>query len=166
MEIASSLVMGQGWVPYPDYSDRQGWDGFFGEYRTILIDNGEKALAYRWQELTDDDYLAYELTGDRDIMEDKLLGNADALGRLLVAELAEGQGRFLDGIAGGVEWFCRQPSWEVSAHLAKYQKSQSPIPDPDDQIFGLYQGNISQLLSWAYYYFHDKLDILLILLHF
>lgn len=158
MEIASSLVMGQGWVPYPSYSDRQGWDGFFGEYRTILIDNGEKALAYRWQELTDDDYLAYELTGDRDIMEDKLLGNADALGRLLVAELAEGQGRFLDGIAGGVEWFCRQPSWEVSAHLAKYQKSKSPIPDPDDQIFGLYQGNMSQLLSWAYYYFHDKLD--------
>ncbi len=158
MEIASSLVMGQGWVPYPDYSDRQGWDGFFGEYRTILIDNGEKALAYRWQELTDDDYLAYELTGDRDIMEDKLLGNADALGRLLVAELAEGQGRFLDGIADGVEWFCRQPSWEVSAHLAKYQKSKSPIPDPDDQILGLYQGNMSQLLSWAYYYFHDKLD--------
>ena len=158
IEIASSLVLGQGWVPYPAYSDRQGWNDFFGEYRTILVNQGEQALTYHWQDLSDDDYLAYDLTGDRDVMEDKLLGNAEALGQMLVAELAEGQGRFLGGISSGVEWFCNQPSWEVSAHLAKYQKSRSPIPDPDDQIFGLYQGNMSQMLSWAYYYFHDYLD--------
>ena len=158
IDIASSLVLGQGWVPYPEYSDRQGWDDFFGEYRTILIDRGEQALVYRWQELSDDDYLAYERAGDRAVMEDKLLDNAEALGQLLVSELAEGEGRFLEGIAAGVEWFCRQPSWEVSAHLAKYQQSKSPVPDPDDQIFGLYQGNMSQMLSWAYYYFRDKMD--------
>ena len=161
VDIASSLVTGQGWVQYPSYSDRDGWNDFFGEYRTVLIDRGEPALSYRWQDLTDDDYLAYEITGDRDVMEDKLLGNADALGRLLVAELAEGKGRFIPDIAKGVNWFCSQPSWEVSAHLAKYQKSKSPIPDPDDQIFGLYQGNMSQMLSWTYYYFHDKLDLAL-----
>ena len=158
VNIAPSLVMNQGWVPYPSYADRDGWSAFLGEYQPILINQGEHALAYQWQDLTDDDYLAYELTGNRDVMEDKLLGNADALGRLLVAELSEGQGRFLDGISRGVEWFCMQPSWEVSAHLAKYQKSKSPIPDPNDQIFGLYQGNMSQLLSWAYYYFHDLMD--------
>ena len=158
VDVAPSLVMNQGWVPYPAYSDRQGWSDFLGEYQAIMVARGEKALAYRWQELTDDDYLAYESTGDRAVMEDKLLDNADALGHLLVAELAEGQGRFLNGISEGVEWFCRQRSWEVSTHLAKYQKSKSPIPDPDDQIFGLYQGNMSQLLSWAYYYFHDLMD--------
>ena len=155
---AQSLVMNQGWVPYPAYDDRAGWDAYLGEYKDILIAKGEACLDFSWITITDDDYLAYQLTGDRDVMEDKLLGNADALGRLLVAELAEGQGRFLDGIASGVEWFCEQPSWEVSAHLAKYQKSKSPVPDPDDQIFGLYQGNMSQMLSWAYYYYHDNLD--------
>ena len=158
IDIAPSLVMNQGWVPYPAYTDRSGWDAYLGEYKDILITKGEASLDFAWVTITDDDYLAYELTGDRDVMEDKLLGNANALGRLLVAELAEGQGRFLDGIAGGVEWFCEQPSWEVSAHLAKYQKSKSPVPDPDDQIFGLYQGNMSQMLSWAYYYFHDSLN--------
>ena len=157
-DIAPSLVMNQGWVPYPSYADRDGWEAFLGEYQPILTARGEEVLGYHWQELTDADYLAYDLTGDRDVMEDKLLGNADALGRLLVAELAEGEGRFIPDIAKGVNWFCSQPSWEVSAHLAKYQKSGSPVPDPDDQIFGLYQGNMSQLLSWAYYYFHDLLD--------
>lgn len=155
---ASSLVLNQGWVPYPAYADRQGWEAFLGEYQPVLTARGEEVLGYQWLELTDADYLAYDLTGDRDVMEDKLLGNADALGRLLIAELSEGEGRFLPDIARGVDWFCSQPSWEVSAHLAKYQKSGSPIPDPDDQIFGLYQGNMSQLLSWAYYYFHDRLD--------
>ena len=158
VDIASSLVMDQGWVPYPSYADRQGWRDFLGEYRSLLIGRGEQALAYRWQELSDADYLAYDLTGNRAVMEDKLLDNSEALGQLMVAELAEGKGRFLKGIADGAAWFCRQDSWEVSAHLAKYQKSKSPVPDPDDQIFGLYQGNMSQLLSWAYYYFHDAMD--------
>ena len=158
VDIASSLVLCQGWVPYPSYEDREGWEDFFSEYQPVLTAMGEDVLGYQWQELTDADYLAYELTGDRDVMEDKLIGNSDALGRLMVAELAEGAGRFLPDIARGVEWFCRQPSWAVSAHLAKYQKSRSPVPDPDDQIFDLYQGNMSQMLSWAYYYFHDMLD--------
>lgn len=158
VDVASSLVLSQGWVPYPAYADRQDWEDFLGEYQPILTARGEETLGYQWQELTDADYLAYDLTGDRGVMEDKLLGNAEALGRLLVAELSEGKGRFLPDIARGVEWFCSQPSWEVSAHLAKNQKSKSPVPDPDDQIFGLYQGNMSQMLSWAYYYFHDLLD--------
>ena len=150
--------MNQAWVPYPAYADRAGWEAFLGEYQPVLTARGEEVLGYQWLELTDADYLAYDLTGDRDVMEDKLMGNADALGRLMIAELSEGEGRFLPDIARGVEWFNSQPSWEVSAHLAKYQKSGSPLPDPDDQIFGLYQGNMSQLLSWAYYYFHDLLD--------
>ena len=32
VDIAPSLVMNQGWVSYPAYADRQGWEGFLGEY--------------------------------------------------------------------------------------------------------------------------------------
>ena len=59
-----------------------------------------------------------------------------------IAELVEGKGRFIDDIARGVNWFCEARSWAVSAHLAKYQKSKSPLPDPSEDILALFQGNI------------------------
>ena len=150
--------MNQGWVPYPAYSDRDGWAEVLGEYQAPLIAQGEAQLDFQWVTITSDDYMAYELTGDRAIMEDKQEANTDALSRMVIAELAEGQGRFIPDIVKGVNWFCDAPAWAVSAHLAKYQKSKSPLPDPDDPILALYQGNISQLLSWTYYYFHEQLD--------
>ena len=38
---APSLVLNQGWVPYPAYADRQGWDAFLGEYQPVLTARGE-----------------------------------------------------------------------------------------------------------------------------
>ncbi|MBR6346456.1 MAG: glycoside hydrolase family 88 protein [Bacteroidales bacterium] len=157
-DIAPSLVMDQGWVPYPAYEDRAGWDAFLGEYSDIFIANGEKSLGFEWVTITDDDYLAYDRYGDRQVMEDKQEANTDALGQMFIAELAEGKGRFLPDIARGVQWFCNAPSWVLSAHLAKYQKSKSPLPSPDEYIIDLYSGNISQLLSWIYYYLRDRLE--------
>jgi len=157
-DIAPSLVMNQGWVPYPAYTDRDGWSEILGEYQAPMIRQGEAQLDFQWVTITSDDYMAYELTGDRAVMEDKQEANTDALSRLVIAELADGQGRFIPDIARGVKWFCDAPAWAVSAHLAKYQKSKSPLPDPSDPILALYQGNISQLLSWTYYYFHEQLE--------
>lgn len=156
--IDSSLVTDQGWVPYPAYADRDGWNAFLGEYQPILVAKGEKSLGFDWVTITDDDYLAYDLYGDRAVMEDKQEANTDALSQMFIAELAEGRGRFLPDIARGVEWFCKAPSWVVSAHLAKYQKSKSPLPSPDEYIIDLYSGNISQLLSWIHYYLGDLLN--------
>lgn len=158
VDIAPTLVMDQSWVPYPVYSDREGWGELVGEFSSALINLGEQSLSYPWKDITDDDYLAYMVSGDRNVMEDKLHGNSGTLGRLLIAELVEGKGRFVEDIARGVNWFCEARSWAVSAHLAKYQKSKSPLPDPSENILALFQGNISQLLSWTWFFLHDEID--------
>ena len=158
VDIAPTLVVDQSWVPYPVYSDRAGWGELVGEFSSALINLGEQSLSYQWKDITDDDYLAYTVSGDRNVMEDKLHGNSGTLGRLLIAELVEGEGRFIEDIARGVNWFCEARSWAVSAHLAKYQKSKSPIPDPSENILALFQGNISQLLSWTWFFLHDEID--------
>ena len=158
VDIAPTLVMDQSWVPYPVYSDRDGWGDLVGEFSTALINLGEQSLSYEWKDITDDDYLAYNVSGDRNVMEDKLHGNSGTLGRLLIAELVEGKGRFIDDIVRGVNWFCEARSWAVSAHLAKYQKSKSPLPDSSENILALFQGNISQLLSWTWFFLHDEID--------
>lgn len=157
VDIAPSLVMNQGWVPYPAYADRQGWEGLLGEYRKPLIAKGEACLCYQWLEISDDDYLAYDRNDDRHASEDKLAANRSALSELFIAELSEGKGRFVPDIIKGVSWCCAAKSWAVVTHLKKYQKSLSPLPDPDDQIIELYSGNISQLLSWIHYFLGDEL---------
>lgn len=157
VDLASSLVMGQRWVPYPSYHDRQGWQDFLGEYTNILIAKGESCLGYQWKEITDEDYLAYEFKDDRHASEDKLEANRDAISYLFIAELAEGKGRFIPDIIKGIEWCCRTSSWSVVTHLAKYQKSKSVLPDPNDQIIELQSGNFTQLLSWIHYYLGDSL---------
>ena len=158
VDIAPSLVMDQGWVPYPVYSDRTGWNSLLDEFVPSIIEMGDKCLDYEWIEITDDDYLAYDRFGDRAVMENKLIENSCTLGRLLIAELAEGKGRYLNDIAKGVDYFCNLRSWAISVHLAKLQKCKSPLPDPSENIVALYQSNNSQLLSWLWYFLHDELD--------
>ena len=59
VDIAPSLVMNQGWVPYPVYSDRAGWNSLLDEFIPSLIAMGDENLDYQWIPITDDDYLAY-----------------------------------------------------------------------------------------------------------
>ena len=157
VDIAPSLVMNQGWVPYPVYSDRAGWNSLLDEFVPSIIEMGDKYLDFKWIEITDDDYLAYDRYGDRAVMENKLIENSCTLGRLLIAELAEGKGRYMNDIVKGVEYFCNLRSWALSVHLAKLQKSKSPLPDPSENILALYQGNNSQLLSWVWYFLREEI---------
>ena len=40
-KVKSALIMEQKWVPYPDYSDRAGWDKLLGDYKEKYIRKGE-----------------------------------------------------------------------------------------------------------------------------
>ncbi|MCK9414807.1 MAG: hypothetical protein M0Q53_21095, partial [Prolixibacteraceae bacterium] len=67
--VKTSLIMDQKWVPYPSYADRTGWDKFLGENKAALIARGEKLLNYPWKVVKATDYIEYERSGNRKIME-------------------------------------------------------------------------------------------------
>lgn len=67
------LVLDRQWVTYPDYNDRAGWDHFLGTFKDEYIRRGEKRLNYQWQVVKATDYLAFERTGNRQIMENLLV---------------------------------------------------------------------------------------------
>lgn len=157
-QIKESLVMNQQWVPYPAYQERQGWDQFLGSYKEGIIRNGEKYLGFTWKVVKATDYLEYERSGNRRIMEDPLGENNRAIGALVMAELAEGKGRFIDEIINGVLQACEMTSWALSAHLASYQKTKRAFPDHREQILELTQGNMAQMFSWTYYFLHQEFD--------
>ena len=68
-QISDYLVTQQKWVDYPSYADREGWDKLLGKYKETVIRNGEKQLKREWKVITATDYLEFERSGNRKIME-------------------------------------------------------------------------------------------------
>lgn len=155
--ISDKLILHQQWVKYPAYTDRVGWDQLLGDNKTDLIKRGEKQLNYIWQVVKATDYLEYERSGNRDIMQNPNSENNNALADLVLAELAEGKGRFVDQIINGVFYNCERTSWALSAHLVA-QKSRRSLPDHTENIIDLFSAELGSLLSWTYYFFHFEFD--------
>lgn len=158
--VKTSLIMDQKWVPYPSYADRAGWDKFLGENKAALIARGEKLLNYPWKVVKATDYIEYERSGNRKIMEDPFGENNNAIADLMMAELAEGKGRFVDQLINGVFQSCEMTSWVLSAHLGAQgaQQSKRSLPDYKEHVIDLTAGDLGSLLSWTYYFFHSEFD--------
>lgn len=155
--LAECLVLNQKWVQYPSYKDREGWSRFLGEYRDEIIKNGESLLGYTWKVVKATDYLEFERSGNREIMERPFDDNNQAIVRLMLAELAEGRGRFIDQLINGVFHTCEMTSWALSAHLVT-QPTHRALPTPIYPLVDLTAGDLGSLLSWVYYFMHEEFD--------
>lgn len=157
-QLKEALIMNGEWVPYPAYTDREGWNSLLNdEDRQTLIRAGERMLDYRWQVIRATDYLEYERSGERNIMQNPYEANRKAINVLMMAELAEGKGRFIDQLINGVFFSCEMTSWVLSAHLPR-QSTKRSMPDWREQIIDLGSGNYGSMLAWVYYFFHDTFD--------
>ena len=151
------LVMKQAWVPYPAYTDRAAWDSLMGPNKQRLIEAGEKLLDYKWQLIPATAYLEYERSGNRKVMEVPFDDNRKALNTLMLAELAEGKGRFIDQLINGAYMSCEMNSWVLSAHLPR-QSSKRSLPDFREQIIDLGSGGYGSLMAWVHYFFRPSFD--------
>lgn len=154
-DVRNAIILNQRWVVFPSYSDRNGWDSFLGDNKQTLIAAGEKNLDYTWRFIKPTDYLEFERSGAR--LDGDKNANLSAMASLLMAELAEGKGRFIDQIINGIYAFSESTSWANTAHNS-LQKSHRAIQAWDDPVFDLTAGTTSNLLSWTYYFLHETLD--------
>lgn len=155
--LAECLVLNQEWVQYPSYKDREGWSRFLGEYKDEIIKNGESLLGYTWKVVKATDYLEFERSGNREIMERPFDDNNQAIVKLMLAELAEGKGRFINQLINGVFHTCEMTSWALSAHLVT-QPTHRALPTPTYPLIDLTAGDLGALLSWVYYFMHEEFD--------
>ncbi|MDR1880120.1 MAG: heparinase II/III-family protein [Tannerellaceae bacterium] len=156
--VKSVVVTGQEWVPYPAYADRTGWDNLLGESKPYFIKRGEEQLGYEWKVVKATDYIEFERSGNRLVMETPFGNNTAAIADLLMAELAEGKGRFVDQLINGVFLSCEMSSWVLSAHLGGEQISHRSLPDNKKHVIDLTAGDLGSLLAWVYYYMHTEFD--------
>lgn len=158
--VAEAFIAGKDWFPLPEYSDRKGWAEIFAADSAVTVRRGEKYLDYEWQLIPATAYLAFERTGDRYAMERRQGANRGAFISLILAELAEGKGRFIDQIANGAWAASQEISWVLSAHQPS-QRSNRSLPDSREHFIDLASGRYGSIMSIAWHFFHkefDKLD--------
>ncbi|MCG8307188.1 MAG: heparinase II/III-family protein [Cytophagales bacterium] len=155
VDLAGIITMDDSWVYYPSYSDRSFWSEVPPALAKAYIKKAERYLDYNWPSVKATDYLEFIRSGDR---RQEIFGAPKgALVSLMMGELMEGQGRFLDQIINGVWFYCEQGWWGWSAHMY-LQKAPIGLPDVEDHTIDLNVGDVANLLSWAWYYFHEKFD--------
>ncbi len=161
-DILQNAALGINWNEierpnYPSYTDRVFWDSLPENWKQQYINEGEKYVDYTWPSVTASSYLRFMQDGDRKAMEEINNERRLALGSLVMAELIEGQGRFLNPIIDGVFAFCEQTSWCNSAHLV-VQKAKGSLPDVTEPIIDLGAVITGENLAMIHYFFREEFD--------
>ena len=142
--------------PYPGYADRGFWQSLPEAVKRQAVRQAEARLDYVWRSVTVTSYLDFARKGVR-VPNDRHIGERyGALADLMLGELVEGRGRFMDQIADGVWSLCEQSSWVAAAHIY-WQLSGTAVPDIDHRTIDLSGGMTANTLAWAYYFFKDDL---------
>ena len=156
-EIGTLLLPGKTWVSFPEYDNREAWEKIPEHIRKEMISRGEEALDFDWGVVKATDYLEFVRSGDRRIMQDPYNARRRSLQSLVLAELAEGEGRFLDQIINGVWALSEMTTWSASAHLS-LQEAGAGLPDAEEPIIDLSVGEVSSLFSWIHHFLKEEFD--------
>ncbi|MGL5261491.1 MAG: heparinase, partial [Bacteroides sp.] len=138
-DLQASILPIDSWVKYPQYTNRHEWSKLFGKDKKHIITQAEKQLNYSWQAVTATSYLEFERSGNREAMEVPFNANIKAISSLLLGELAEGKGRFIDALVDGVYFTCEMTSWSLAAHQIM-QPTHRALPTPINPVIDLVSG--------------------------
>lgn len=156
-ELRAMIQSPDHWKPFPPLDDRSGWQKADQQQLRAVYDKALKLLDYQWPSIPATTTLLYVRTGDRDQYQRLSFEKRSALGTLLVAEIYENQGRFLDQIVNGVWSICEESYWGVPAHLAS-SHAGSGLPDVTDPYVDLFAAETGTYLAWVDYFLGDKLE--------
>ncbi len=140
---------------FPAYRNRDFWDHLPPQIRQQYIREAAEYLDYDWPVVKATDYLEIIRSGDR--RQEVYAAPRAALTALVMGELAEGEGRFLDQIVNGVWYYSEQTWWGWSAHLTM-QKAPHGLPDAEEPVIDLGVGEMTSILSWTWFLFRDAFD--------
>ncbi len=153
--LAEALVKDFSELDFPGYTDRSFWENLPSNLKKQYISEAEEYLGYDWPVVKATDYLEIIRSGDR--RQEIYAAPRSALLALVMGELVEGKGRFIDQIVNGAWYYSEQTWWGWSAHLT-LQKAPHGLPDADEPVIDLGVGEITNILSWTWFLFKDEFD--------
>ncbi len=155
ISLDSILIPQREWIPFPPVSDRQAWSKADPSMLAAFKEEADTYLDYEWPALPATMSLAYLRTGDRNAYQGISFEKRIVLGTLLLAEIAENKGRYIDQIVNGVWSICEESFWGVPAHLPGQVLGLANTGDP---IVDLFAAETSTYLAWVDYFLGDELD--------
>lgn len=142
--------------PFPVISERSAWNGINEKLRNAYIKNGEKYLNKPWEVLPASVFLDFKRNGNRTRYEDICFERRRKLMSLVIAEIFENKGRFLDEIANGTWLVCEESYWGIPAHVGAQNKG-TDLPDITDPTIDLFAAETGAMLAYINYLIGDKL---------
>jgi len=156
-ELQKTLIPYDKWTPFPKIDDREGWAKADQVMLQSYIKAAEQYADYNWPIIPATASLAFVRTGDRQTYENILFKRREVLGHLLLAEIAENKGRFVDQIIDGVWAICEESWWGSTAHIWT-DRQRKGLVDVTDYDVDLFSSETALLLSWVDYYLGDRFD--------
>ena len=158
IEKLQSIIVPQAtWTPFPKLADRKGWAKADEAMMKAFLQKAETYGNYEWPSIPATKSLLIERTGDREEYQNISFKKREVLGTLLLAEIYENKGRFIDPIINGVWSVCEESFWGVPAHLPK-TKALSGLMDVSAPFVDLFCAETGTFLSWVDYFVGEKLD--------
>lgn len=155
-ELDTILISHTDWHPYPKIEERRKWDEVPVKIRNLYIHNGEQYLGKSWKSLPATVFLDFVRNGNRSRYENMLFGKRERLVSLVLAEIFENKGRFVDDIANGVWSICEETFWGAPAHLNLQRKGHG-LPDVTDPAIDLFAAETGAMLAYIYCLMEDRL---------
>ncbi len=156
-ELKAILIPAKQWTPFPRLNDRAGWSKADEAMMKSYLEDAEKYKDYVWPYIPATKSLLIERTGDRDEYQKVSFEKRGVLGTLLLAEIYENKGRFIDQIINGVWSICEESWWGVPAHLPQ-TKEYKGLMDVSQPFVDLFAAETATYLAWVDYYLGEKLD--------
>ena len=154
--LRQDLLPAAAWKPYPKAADRAAWEKAPEVTRRAAIQEAENLLGTQWPSLPASVFLEYVRNGNRSNFERLRTDRRLKFATLVMAEVFEGKGRFLDDIANGVWATCEETYWGLPAHVG-VQKSGSGLPDVSEPTVDLFAAETANLLAWTHYLLGQEL---------
>ncbi len=155
--LPSVIIPKNEWRPFPAIEDRVAWQRIPEHQRKHYIEKAEQYLGREWPVLPATLFLEFVRTGNRSHFEKKQFERRTALSTLVLAEVFENKGRFMDDITNLIWAICEETYWGLPAHVG-VQKAGRGLPDMEEPTVDLFAAETGAMLSWIPYLLGEKLD--------
>ena len=150
--LDSALVEPGKYMPLPQWGDKYWTDSVPQQMRQSYIRYGERYLGRPWQSLPATVFAEFKTNGNRVNFEGLTFQKRRQLAALVMAEIVEGQGRFMPDIINGLWSTLEESWWGIPAHYGK------KVPVMEDQNVDLFQAESAGLIAWTAYMLKPQFD--------
>jgi hypothetical protein len=138
--------------PFPKYGD-EAWKSVPDDIRAAYIAEGEKLLGEKWEAVPAMLFTEFRKNGNRSRYEFLSFLRRDKLIKLVLAELLEQEGRFMNDIVNGIWVVSEETWWGTSAHYGPNLPDVQRVQEVD-----LMHAETASMMALIKYLLHDELN--------